>query len=76
MAEIGVTSGSNTTYTDENVTGTHAYYQIEMTLPFVCNNLKSTQYSSSRSNIINTGEVTGIINAKEESVQVFPQSTG
>ncbi len=72
MAEIGVTSGSNTTYTDENVTGTHSYYQIEMTLPFICNNLKSTQYTSSRSNIISTGDITGIINLKEESVQVFP----
>ena len=72
MAEIGVTSGSNTTYTDENVTGTHAFYQIEMTLPFICNPLKSSQYTSSRSNIISTGEISGIINLKEESVRVFP----
>jgi len=72
LSEIATTSGSNTTYTDESVTGTHSYYMIEMTLPGSCNSFKSTDYSSSRSNIISTGDASGISSNNISELLIFP----
>jgi parallel beta-helix repeat protein len=55
---IGTSSGSNTTYTDETAPAGDVYYQIEVVLPQACTNLKSTGYSSTRSNIISTADAT------------------
>jgi hypothetical protein len=54
---IGTSSGSNTTYTDETVPAGDVFYQIEVILPVECTLLKSSG-SSSRSNIINSAEIT------------------
>jgi len=61
LAQIGSSSGSNTTYTDETAPAGDVYYQIEVVLPQACTNLKSTGYASSLSNIISSADVvTGI----------------
>ena len=58
LALIGTSSGSNTTYTDETAPAGDVFYQIEVVLPVDCSLLKSASYSTSRSNIINSAEVT------------------
>jgi photosystem II stability/assembly factor-like uncharacterized protein len=54
LIEIGTTSGSNTTYTDETAPTGNIYYMVEVSMPQPCSNFKSTDYSSSRSNVIST----------------------
>jgi hypothetical protein len=54
---IGSTAGGNFTYTDETAPAGIVYYQIEVVLPQACINLKSTDYTSARSNIINNTDV-------------------
>jgi parallel beta-helix repeat protein/predicted outer membrane repeat protein len=72
LAQIGSSSGSNTTYTDETAPAGDVYYQIEVVLPQACTNLKSTGYGSSRSNIISNADVTGILNNSMASAFIYP----
>lgn len=74
MEQIGSSSASNTTYTDEDVSTGHKYYQIEMTLPGNCSSstLKSTAYTSTRSNIISTEDVTAISSFQSNTLNIYP----
>lgn len=68
LTEIGSTSGGNTSYTDETATEGNLYYVVEVILPQACSDLKSSEYTSSRSNVIGTLESNGIkTNAVTES---------
>jgi hypothetical protein len=54
LAEIGNTSGSNTSFTDLTAPAGDVYYQILGILSQSCTTLKSTEYASVRSNIISS----------------------
>ena len=70
---IGTSSGSNTTYTDETAPAGDVFYQVEVMLPVDCSLLKSASYSSSRSNIINSAEVTtDIVNNSASRFFLYP----
>ena len=70
---IGTSSGSNTTYTDETAPAGDVYYQIEVILPQGCTNLKSTGYTSTRSNIISTTDATtGIHTSSNADLYFYP----
>jgi predicted outer membrane repeat protein len=76
LAKIGSSSGSNTTYTDKTAPAGDVYYQIEVVLPLACSNLKSTVYSSSRSNIISSADaVTGISANSIIPTFIYPNPT-
>ena len=72
LALIGVSSGSNTTYTDETAPAGDIYYQIGIILPQVCSNLKSTGIDSSRSNIVSSAEVIGIDPTSLTKTFIYP----
>jgi len=74
LEHIGSSSANNTTYTDEDVSGGHKYYQIEMTLPANCSTsiLKSSDYSSTRSNIISTEEASAVSDFQSNTLKIYP----
>jgi hypothetical protein len=73
LAEIGSTSGGNTTYTDETAPNGTVFYQIEVVLPQACSSLKSTSYASSRSNIISSADATsGIASNSITELFIYP----
>lgn len=73
LTEIGSTSGSNTTYTDLSAPSGPLYYVIEVNFTNACTALKSTQYGSSRSNIINTSTlITTIKDTNSNIVNIYP----
>jgi hypothetical protein len=67
IAMIGTSSGSNTTYTDETAPAGDVFYQIEVMLPQGCSNLKSANYSSTRSNIISSADVVNNITSNSNT---------
>lgn len=72
LALIGSTAGSANSYTDFNATEGDVYYQIEVLAPFSCNSLKSTAYSSTRSNMA-TNSTNSISSAlTKDALSIFP----
>jgi photosystem II stability/assembly factor-like uncharacterized protein len=71
LSEIGASPGSNTTYTDLTAPEGNVYYQIAVYMPQSCAETKSTDYSSTRSNIIYTAG-TGIDLGSKNRLTIFP----
>jgi hypothetical protein len=51
LEQVGSTAGGFNTFTDFTAPEGDIFYQVEVLAPYSCNTLKSTTYSSSRSNI-------------------------
>jgi hypothetical protein len=72
LAQIGSTAGSANSYTDFNATEGDVYYQIEVLAPFSCNSLKSTVFSSARSNIATNKPNSISHGLSNEELNIFP----
>jgi hypothetical protein len=69
---IGTSSASNTTYTDLTAPAGDVYYQIEVVLPETCSDLKTTEYTSSKSNIGSSVDVVGISSLSPTKAFIYP----
>lgn len=72
LALIGSTAGSANSYTDFNATEGDIYYQIEVLAPFSCNSLKSTVFSSARSNIATNKPNSVSSGLTNDEISIFP----
>lgn len=72
LALIGSTAGSANSYTDFNATEGDIYYQIEVLAPFSCNSLKSTVFSSVRSNIATNKPNSVSSGLTKDEISIFP----
>jgi photosystem II stability/assembly factor-like uncharacterized protein len=73
MQLIGSTAGGNSSYSDFAAPGGDIFYQVEITPPSDCSNIKSNTYSSSRSNIAsNTVLSVSGVNANGISFKAYP----
>ena len=68
---IGSTAGGNSSYTDFSAPAGTVYYQIEVISPSSCSTLKSSSFTSSRSNIASNGPM-GIPSLNSGYFKVFP----
>jgi hypothetical protein len=73
LSLIGTTSGSNTSYTDMTSPGGDVYYQIEVVLAQTCTNSRSAEYTTPRSNIVGSTDLTSDITSNTVPSQfIYP----
>jgi hypothetical protein len=74
MALLTTIQSNLNSYSDLTPPAGAVYYQIEIVNPVNCDPTKSINYSVSRSNIVNNGQV-GLIEMNSSSIQVYPNPT-
>jgi hypothetical protein len=75
FVQIGSTSGGSISYTDFSAPEGNVFYQIEVVFPFSCSTLKSTSYSSSRSNIASNTKLPLIDRNVQIDFNIYPNPT-
>jgi hypothetical protein len=72
MIQIGSTAGSANSYSDFTANVGDVYYQIEVLAPSPCNALKSTAYTSTRSNVASNIYEAISSEITKEDLRIFP----